>query len=96
MARSGGPSEQQADPTAIFVFRYAPADQDGEPLPGAKPMAYRLNLLQAQSYFVSQRFEMRPRDVVYIANAQSNQPAKVLQILNLFFQPVYTGKVLSQ
>lgn len=69
IARAGGPSDQQADPTAVFVFRYEPAAIDGAPLPGAKPVAYRLNLRQARSYLLAQRFEMKSRDVIYIANA---------------------------
>lgn len=96
LARAGGPTDQQADPSAVFVFRYEPSAFDGAPLPGAKPVAYRLNLMQAQSYFLAQRFEMKSRDVIYIANAGSNQPSKMLQILNLFFQPFYTAKVVSQ
>jgi polysaccharide export outer membrane protein len=95
VARTGGPSDQQADPTAVFVFRYEPSAPDGAPLENAKPTAYRLNMMEAQSYFLAQRFEIRPRDVIYIANARANQPSKVLQVLNLFFQPFYTAKVVS-
>jgi polysaccharide export outer membrane protein len=96
LARAGGPNDQLADASAVFVFRYEPSAFDGAPLPGARPVAYRLNLLKAQSYLLAQRFEMKGRDVVYIANARTNQPAKLLGILNLVFQPIYTGKVLAQ
>jgi polysaccharide export outer membrane protein len=96
LARVGGPNDQLADASAVFVFRYEPAGFDGAPLPGARPVAYRLNLLEAQSYLLAQRFEMKSRDVIYVANAASNQPTKLLQVLNLFFQPFYTAKVVSQ
>lgn len=96
IARAGGPSEQQADASAVFVFRYEPAAFDGSPLPGARPVAYRLNLREPQGYFLSQRFEMRSRDVIYIANARANIPTKAIQILNLFFSPFYTARVLTQ
>ena len=96
VARAGGPTDQQADPSAVFVFRYDHTDMNGAPVPGAKPVAYRLDLMQAQSYFLAQRFEIHSRDVVYIANAASDQPTKLLQVLNLFFQPFYTAKVVSQ
>lgn len=96
VGRAGGPTDQQADPTAVYVFRYEPADLDGAPLPGATPVAYRLDLMRPQSYFLAQAFEMHPRDVIYIANARSNQPVKLIQILNLFFQPFYTAKVVAQ
>ncbi|WP_165190194.1 polysaccharide biosynthesis/export family protein [Caulobacter soli] len=96
IARAGGPSDQQADASAVFVFRYQPSATDGAPMAGARPVAYRLDLLKARSYFLAQGFEMRPRDVIYIANARSNQPTKIAQILNLFFSPIYTAKVLTR
>ena len=49
-----------------------------------------------ESYFLAQRFEMRPRDVIYVANAGANIPTRAIQVLSLFFSPVYTAKVLSQ
>lgn len=96
VARVGGPLDQQADPSAVFVFRYAKSAVDGTPEPGSAPVAYRLDLTSPDSYFLAQQFEMHPRDVIYIANARSNKPVKLVQILNLFFSPVYTAKVLSQ
>jgi len=96
VARIGGPLDQQADPSAVFVFRYDQAALDGTPEQGAKPVAYRLDMTNPESYFLAQRFEMHPRDVIYIANARSNQPTKLIQILGLFFSPAYSAKVLSQ
>ncbi len=96
VARVGGPVDQQADPSAIFVFRYNKTTVDGAPEPGAVPIAYRLDLSKPESYFLAQRFPMCPRDVIYIANARSNQPTKLIQVLNLFFSPAYTAKVLAQ
>ena len=96
IARVGGPDDRQADASAVYVFRYEPAASDGTPLVDAKPVAYKLDLLEARSYFLAQGFEMRPRDVIYIANARANQPTKLIQILNLFFSPIYTAKVLAR
>ncbi|MDG2527287.1 polysaccharide biosynthesis/export family protein [Caulobacter endophyticus] len=96
IARAGGPSDQQADPSAVFVFRYEPGAADGAPLAGARPVAYRLDLLKPQSYFLAQGFEMRPRDVIYVANARANQSTKLIQVLNQFFSPIYTAKVIAK
>lgn len=96
IGRSGGLDDSRADPAAIFVFRYEPARFDGTPMEGSKPVAYRLNMRMPQSYFLAQRFEMRPRDVVYMANAGANIPTKAIQILNLFFSPFYTARTLTQ
>ena len=95
LARAGGPLDQTADASAIYVFRYDRSDDSGAPLAGARPVIYRLNLLKVDSYFAAQTFEMRPKDVVLVANAASNQPTKLIQVLNLFFSPFYTAKVLT-
>jgi polysaccharide export outer membrane protein len=95
LARAGGPSEQQADPSAVFVFRYEEL-QGVPPNRNSKPIAYRLDLMNPSSYFLAQRFRMHPNDVIYIANAGANLPTKMIQILNLFFQPFYTAKVIGQ
>ncbi|WP_160171249.1 MULTISPECIES: polysaccharide biosynthesis/export family protein [Cupriavidus] len=82
VAKVGGPGDLQADPRAVFVFRYQPE---------AAPVIYRLDLMNPTSYFLAQRFAMRDKDVVYIANAESNGLTKFLSMLNLLFSPVYTG-----
>lgn len=91
VARVGGPSDQQADPSAVFVFRYQ-KDSDA----ADRPLIYRLDLTSAQSYFLAQKFEMQSGDVIYIANAQSNLPTKLVQILSLIANPFYTAKVIAQ
>jgi len=96
IGRSGGPSDERADPSAIYVFRYEPAEYDGAPAEGARAVAYRLDMRRAESYFLAQRFEMRPRDVIYMANAGANIPTKAIQVLSLFFSPFYTARVLTQ
>jgi polysaccharide export outer membrane protein len=65
-------------------------------MPGARPVAYRLDLTRPESYFLAQRFEIHPHDVLYIANARADQVSKLFQILNLFFSPAYTAKVVAQ
>ena len=103
IARAGGPIDTQADPTAIFVFRYA-RTADGTPAvptdpqaaPQERPMIYRLNMMNPASYFLAQRFPMRDKDVIYIANARSNQPTKLVQIINLLFSPFFTAQAVAR
>lgn len=91
LARAGGPNDNRADPRSVFVFRLPPAlptaNQPGSPV-AVKPVIYRINMLQAQNYFLSQRFAMRDKDVVYIANASANQPLKLVQALGQLFGPI--------
>lgn len=87
VARAGGPSDQVADPSAVFVFR----NSQGE----GKPTIYRLNLLKPSSYFVAQRFIMQDKDVIYIANARSNQARKLVEIINLIFSPFFNARAIA-
>jgi len=91
LARVGGPSDVQADPRSVFLFRYdAAAIAAGEP-----PLIYRLNLMQPESYIIAQNFPMRDKDLIYIANSASNPVSKFVAILNQLFAPLLTAKVLT-
>lgn len=92
LSRAGGPTDDKADPTGVFVFRYEPrADGSGE-----QPVIYRLDLLKPQSYFAAQRFLMREKDVVLIANARSNQLGKFVQLLNGLTAPAVLLDVVTR
>ncbi len=92
VARAGGPTDAVADPAAVFLFRYDPANAAG----AEAPVIYRLNMMRPASYFLSQRFAIRDKDVIYIANAAANRPAKLVSIINQLFSPVVTARYLAQ
>jgi len=92
VARAGGPTDSVADPSAVFLFRYAPA----APGQQEKPIIYRLNMLQPASYFLSQRFAIRDKDVIYIANAAANRPAKMVNIINQLFSPFVAARAVTR
>ncbi|WP_235537449.1 MULTISPECIES: polysaccharide biosynthesis/export family protein [unclassified Sphingomonas] len=91
LARVGGPNDAQADPKAVFLFRYdAAAIAAGEP-----PVIYRLNLMKPESYIIAQNFPMRDKDLIYIANSAANPVSKFVAILNQLFAPLLTARVLT-
>jgi polysaccharide export outer membrane protein len=53
------------------------------PMPDASsvPIMYRIDLKQADGYFFAQQVEMRDKDIVLIANAETTQIQKFLQLL---------------
>ncbi|KQM18282.1 polysaccharide biosynthesis/export family protein [Novosphingobium sp. Leaf2] len=85
VASAGGTNPSLGDPSAIFVFRYVP-DATG----GTKPVVYHINMMKAGSYFLSQHFIMRDKDVLYFGNARANQPSKVIQLVSQLFAPILT------
>lgn len=94
LARAGGALDEKADARGVFIFRYERGEQDGAVV--AKPVVYRMNLLDPASYFAAQRFEMREKDVMLISNAQNNQLGKFIQMLNLVTAPIVTIDILSR
>lgn len=94
LARAGGPLDERADARGVFIFRYEPRERDGAVI--AQPVIYRLNLIDPASYFAAQRFQMRPRDVMLIANAKSNQISKFVQMVNQLAAPVVTVDILTR
>ena len=93
LARIGGPSDARADPRSIFVFRLLHSATPGAEPPRA--VIYRLNMMKASGYFLSQRFAMQDKDVIYIANASSNLPTKFVQILNQLFAPIFSIRAVT-
>ena len=85
VAQAGGSNPGFGDPAAIFVFRYV-TNKDGV----AQPVVYHINMMKAGNYFLSQRFAMQDKDVLYIGNARANQPSKLIQIISQLFAPIVT------
>ena len=98
LARAGGPSDSRADPRAIYVFRLAPPPPvaPGAPPPPPTAIVYHLDMMKASSYFTAQQFAMHDKDLIYVANAASNRPAKFVQILSQFFSPILTGYAVAR
>ena len=60
------------------------------------PTIYRVDLLTPSGYFLAQRFAMRDKDLIYVANAAANQPTKLVDIINRLFSPVFTVRELTR
>jgi polysaccharide export outer membrane protein len=92
VARVGGPADTRANPKGIFLFRFEPLP-DGK---GEKPVIYRLDMMNPQSYFLAQRFAMRDKDLIYFSNSAANPPAKFIALINQLFSPIVTARYLTQ
>lgn len=85
IANAGGTHPAFGDPKAIFIFRYVSEGQE-EP----KPVVYHINMMNAGSYLLAQRFQMQDKDVLYFGNSESNQPSKIIQLVSQLFAPIAT------
>jgi polysaccharide biosynthesis/export protein len=103
LAKAGGLQDQRADPAGVFLFRFEPPrvvnalgrPQLGTGPEGSTPVVYRLDLRDAKSYFLAQRFPVEDKDIIYVANADLNEIQKFFTLLNTLTGPVITGVVVK-
>ena len=103
LAKAGGLQDQRSDPAGVFLFRFEPPDivnalgrpqlQTGPD--GSSPVVYQLDLSDAKSYFLAQRFAMHDKDIIYVANADFNELQKFFTMLNTLTGPIFTGIVVK-
>lgn len=92
IARAGGPSDARANPRGIFLFRMSQG-ASGE---SARPVIYRLNMMQPSSYFLAQQIALQDKDLIYFSNSPAGPPAKLFGIINQLFGPFVTARALAQ
>jgi polysaccharide export outer membrane protein len=103
LAKAGGLQDLRSDPGGVFLFRFEPpgiVNALGRPQlhtgpDGSSPVVYRLDLSDAKSYFLAQRFAMHDKDIIYVANADLNELQKFFTLLNTLTGPVITGIVVK-
>lgn len=94
LSRAGGPVDDKADARGVFIFRFEQQKEGDQII--ERPTIYQLDLLNPQSYFSAQRFEMKEKDVLLIANARSNSVQKFIQLLNQLVSPAVTVDLLTR
>jgi polysaccharide export outer membrane protein len=89
VAKAGGLLDVQADPGSIFLYRREPravAEQLG--VDCAKfsgdviPIIFSVSFQDPAGYFLATKLDMRPFDVLYVANAPQVDITKVLTFIN--------------
>lgn len=105
IAAARGLRDFEADPAAVFVFRFedpavADALLDGPPPPGlptgeGRPIIYHLDLSSRDAIFLARRFQMRDGDALFAANAPLTELRKLLQLFNSVFAPVVQTNAIA-
>jgi polysaccharide biosynthesis/export protein len=89
VAQAGGLLDIQADPGSVFLYRREPRELaeklgvDCSKMPGPTvPIVYSVSFVDPAGYFLGTRFQMRNKDVIFVANAQAVDIAKFANFLN--------------
>jgi polysaccharide biosynthesis/export protein len=89
LAKSQGLSDDLANPTGVFLFRW---ERDrvvralGQPIAegapaGLSPIAYRFDLGDANSYFLAREFPVHDKDLIFVADAAAVPLRKMLELI---------------
>jgi polysaccharide biosynthesis/export protein len=89
MGKAGGLNDQQSDPSEIYVYRYEERpflQKLGVDITrftfNRIPTIYRLNLRDPSGMLLAAGFQMRSKDVMYVANARVVDYYKLLTLIN--------------
>jgi polysaccharide export outer membrane protein len=102
IAKAGGLLDYRADPAGIFLLRFEPTGLVAQLAPkrdlpsrgSLVPVVYRLNLRDANSFFLARSFPMRDKDILYVANSASDPVQKFLGLVGTITAPVISGAVV--
>jgi polysaccharide biosynthesis/export protein len=85
VAKAGGLADFAADPRSVFLYRLEPREvaqllgadmsQFDRPL---VPVIFSISFQDPGGYFLATRFQMRNDDIIFMANAPSNDISKIL------------------
>jgi polysaccharide export outer membrane protein len=99
LARAGGLLDFRADSSGVFLLRFEPAalvaqlapERQDQLVSSYVPVVYRLNLRNANSYFMARAFQVRNNDILYVANAPMTEVQKFLTVIGSVVGPVASG-----
>lgn len=102
LSRVGGVSDTRGDPNAVYLFRFEDRDiaqKLGLPIDAGQeniPVVYKLDLMDAQNYFLAQKIPMKNKDLIYVANAKVNNFNKFFALLSTIISPGITAAWLAK
>jgi polysaccharide biosynthesis/export protein len=99
LAKSQGLNDNLANPRGVFLFRYEPVSiirALDQPIAtrspdGISPVVYRFDLADAGSNFIADRFPVRDKDIIFVADAGAAQVYKIFNVFNNITGPFITG-----
>jgi polysaccharide biosynthesis/export protein len=102
LAKAGGLNDSRSDPAGVFVFRYEVSDvvralRPDLPAPSARgvPVIYRLDLSDANGFFMAQQFPVMNRDVIYVSNAPFTDVQKIMSVATTMASYAAQGVVIA-
>lgn len=106
LALSGGLNDRAADPRGIYLFRFEDPEvvrklrdvKSDELLTDEYqvPVIYKLNMRDPKAWFLARYFEMRDKDMLYVANHNTAEFGKFLQIIQPILSSARATQVIAE
>ena len=105
VAKTGGLLDLQSDPQGVFVLRAEPVNVAREIDPSFKiepgqttvNVVYQANMRDPSTYFWARRFQIRNKDIIYVATAPLTEVQKTMGILSSVYGPALSlGSICAQ
>jgi polysaccharide export outer membrane protein len=89
MGKAGGLNDDRSDPGEVFVYRYEDRQflqklgvDTARFVTESIPTIYRINLRDPGGLLLASSFQMRTKDVMYVANSKVTDYYKLLLLIN--------------
>jgi polysaccharide export outer membrane protein len=101
LSRAAGLTDSQSDPEGVYLFRFEHPAVGKElgltsALPQGYPVIYRVNLMDPTGYIMLKQFQIRDKDLIFVANARSLRIQKLLGVLSNLFAPLASTRTIAQ
>lgn len=101
IARAGGLMDETADPSGVFLLRFEPVDLVRQMAPGQQikaqgelvPVVYRVNMRATSSFFLARSFQVRDKDILYVAASPAVPVRKFLTLVGQALGPAATTTI---
>lgn len=99
LGKAGGLLDDRADPAGVFVLRYEPVElvkgfagvPDHLMSRAIVPVAYWLNMRNAEAWFRARKFAMHDKDILYVSHAPITEVEKIVRIFSTLTSPAASG-----
>jgi polysaccharide export outer membrane protein len=102
LAKAGGLLDSQAEPAGVYVYRREPRELaerlgvDCSKFVGPTvPVVYNVDMRDGSGFFLASKFQMRDKDVLFAANAETVNTAKWLQFVRLVISTANDGVITA-
>ncbi len=104
LAKAGGLVDSLADPAGVFLLRFEATKLVQQLVPDRElpshgnliPVVYRFDMRRTNAFFLARAFQVKDKDILYVATAPSVPVGKFLGLVGQITSPIISGVTVSR